>query len=508
MREGGGLHILVSNAGHRTWQGAVPDVTEAEWDACLDTNLKGAFLACKHAIPHLRAGGGGSVVFTSSNAGLLPRAHDPVYCTSKAARDRAGRQPGPVSCGRTRFASTPSARTGLRTPASSSEALAGRRRSRGAERQFIEASPLARAHGPDDHSRGGRRGDPVPGQRRGGDGDRHGPADRRRQIAGGAAQRLRSAGLPARPSPHRPAYAAIDWAVPCRKLRSPKVLRRDIIGDIIGANTCRVRFLSLIIFGKRSYETPLQAAVGCAVVPPPWRAARLGQGRRTPRRSARRSTNSRCRTFAASRTRSPDLKDAKLVVVAFLGVECPLSKLYGPRLAELAKQYESKGVAFLGVDSNRQDSVTEMAQYAKVHEHRLSAAEGSEQRAGRQAGRGPQSASVRARRRSHGSLRRPRSTINTVFKPAAAMPRPRVNSRDLARALDELLAGKAVSQPTTEAIGCLIGRVRKADSRQRSDLLEADRADLPGSLRRVPSAGTDRSVRAAEATKKRSAGPR
>ena len=63
-----------------------------------------------------------------------------------------------------------------------------------------------------------------------------------------------------------------------------------------------------------------------------------------------------------------DLKDAKLVVVAFLGVECPLSKLYGPRLAELAKDYEPKGVAFVAVDSNRQDAVTEMAQYAKTHQ--------------------------------------------------------------------------------------------------------------------------------------------
>src|SRR5262249_24729244 len=35
-----------------------------------------------------------------------------------------------------------------------------------------------------------------------------------------------------------------------------------------------------------------------------------------------------------------DSKEAKLVVVAFLGVECPLSKLYGPRLAELAREYE------------------------------------------------------------------------------------------------------------------------------------------------------------------------
>ena len=84
VREGGGLRILVSNAGIDL-EKQVPQVSEAEWDACLDTNLKGSFLACKYAIGHLRDAGGGAVVFTSSNAGLLPRAHDPVYCTSKAA---------------------------------------------------------------------------------------------------------------------------------------------------------------------------------------------------------------------------------------------------------------------------------------------------------------------------------------------------------------------------------------------------------------------------------------
>ena len=47
----------------------------------------------------------------------------------------------------------------------------------------------------------------------------------------------------------------------------------------------------------------------------------------------------------------------KIVVLAFLGTECPLAKLYAPRLAELAKEYEPKGVVFLGIDSNRQDAV-------------------------------------------------------------------------------------------------------------------------------------------------------
>jgi len=140
----GGLDILVNNAGVGMVK-HIPDVSEDEWDRCLDTNLKGAFLTSKHAIGPLRARGGGSIINVASNAGLLPRAHDPVYSTSKAAllaftrclalshaRDRIRVNavcPGPV------------AHTGMMdadlAKAADPAALA---------RQFIDASPLARAH--------------------------------------------------------------------------------------------------------------------------------------------------------------------------------------------------------------------------------------------------------------------------------------------------------------------------------------------------------------------------
>src|SRR5262245_35770447 len=58
--------------------------------------------------------------------------------------------------------------------------------------------------------------------------------------------------------------------------------------------------------------------------------------------------------------------DRDIVVVAFVGTECPVAKLYGPRLAELAAQYEPKKVGFVAIDSNQQDTLAEMAQYARV----------------------------------------------------------------------------------------------------------------------------------------------
>src|SRR5262245_41058719 len=41
-------------------------------------------------------------------------------------------------------------------------------------------------------------------------------------------------------------------------------------------------------------------------------------------------------------------------VVAFLGTECPLTRLYGQRLSELARQFTVKDVRFIGINSNPQ----------------------------------------------------------------------------------------------------------------------------------------------------------
>jgi NAD(P)-dependent dehydrogenase (short-subunit alcohol dehydrogenase family) len=77
------LDILVNNAGINM-VGRAEDLSEADWDAALDTNLKGAFLVARQAIPRLRSSGGGVIVNVSSNAGLLARPDEPAYSTSKA----------------------------------------------------------------------------------------------------------------------------------------------------------------------------------------------------------------------------------------------------------------------------------------------------------------------------------------------------------------------------------------------------------------------------------------
>ena len=55
------LDVLVNNAGLGENHDAL-DVTEADWDALMDVNLKGVWLGCKAGIPAMLRSGGGSIV--------------------------------------------------------------------------------------------------------------------------------------------------------------------------------------------------------------------------------------------------------------------------------------------------------------------------------------------------------------------------------------------------------------------------------------------------------------
>ncbi len=61
------------------------------WDRVLAVNARGALVLARHAVPHMAAAGGGSLVFISSGAGTIGEATRVAYGVSKAAIDQLAR---------------------------------------------------------------------------------------------------------------------------------------------------------------------------------------------------------------------------------------------------------------------------------------------------------------------------------------------------------------------------------------------------------------------------------
>ncbi|KAD3632990.1 mycofactocin-coupled SDR family oxidoreductase [Arthrobacter yangruifuii] len=79
----GRLDIVSANAGIAGF-GSAEELTDEEWGDMLDINLTGVWHTAKAAIPHLRAGGnGGSIILTSSTAGLMGMENLAHYIAAK-----------------------------------------------------------------------------------------------------------------------------------------------------------------------------------------------------------------------------------------------------------------------------------------------------------------------------------------------------------------------------------------------------------------------------------------
>jgi NAD(P)-dependent dehydrogenase (short-subunit alcohol dehydrogenase family) len=80
----GGVDILVNSAGIQRY-GTVVQTEEEVWDEVLNVNLKGIYLASKHAIPEIRERGGGAIVNLSSVQAFASQKGVAAYTASKGA---------------------------------------------------------------------------------------------------------------------------------------------------------------------------------------------------------------------------------------------------------------------------------------------------------------------------------------------------------------------------------------------------------------------------------------
>jgi NAD(P)-dependent dehydrogenase (short-subunit alcohol dehydrogenase family) len=80
----GRLDIVVANAGiHRS--NTISDLTEEDWNLIIDTNLKGLVFTVRETVPHLVAGGGGSIILMGSDQCFIGKRRSLAYGASKGA---------------------------------------------------------------------------------------------------------------------------------------------------------------------------------------------------------------------------------------------------------------------------------------------------------------------------------------------------------------------------------------------------------------------------------------
>src|ERR1051326_4255990 len=82
-RRYGRLDILVANAGIGIMVPSIVEMTLADWRRQTAVNLDGVFLSVKYCLPLMRRSGGGSIIMTSSIAGLRGSATLAGYCATK-----------------------------------------------------------------------------------------------------------------------------------------------------------------------------------------------------------------------------------------------------------------------------------------------------------------------------------------------------------------------------------------------------------------------------------------
>ena len=147
-------------------------------------------------------------------------------------------------------------------------------------------------------------------------------------------------------------------------------------------------------------------------------------------------------------------EEKQATVVMFLATQCPGATDYVERIIALVKAYDDKKVQFIGINSNKQETVTEILEYNKKHGFEFPVLKDPDNEIADYFG---------ARRTPEVFL----LDAERVLRYAGAIDDSRKEPKKnyLQNALDLVIAGKDIPKASkkTRAIGCTIKRVRKKD---------------------------------------------
>jgi NAD(P)-dependent dehydrogenase (short-subunit alcohol dehydrogenase family) len=79
----GGPHVLINNAGLSEFGSLLTEDAVARWDRVVGTNLRGAFLCARYAVPGMRRAGGGAIVNIASTRAFQSEPDSEAYAASK-----------------------------------------------------------------------------------------------------------------------------------------------------------------------------------------------------------------------------------------------------------------------------------------------------------------------------------------------------------------------------------------------------------------------------------------
>jgi peroxiredoxin len=144
------------------------------------------------------------------------------------------------------------------------------------------------------------------------------------------------------------------------------------------------------------------------------------------------------------------LKGAKGTVVIFIATKCPVSNAYNDRMEKVAADYKAKGVNVIGINSNNTEPAAEVKSHAADKHLTFTILKDDGNKIADRLGatRTPEAYVLDASGKLvyHGRIDNSQKLEGII-------------SNDLREALDELLAGKAISKTGGAAFGCTIKRV-------------------------------------------------
>jgi peroxiredoxin len=145
-----------------------------------------------------------------------------------------------------------------------------------------------------------------------------------------------------------------------------------------------------------------------------------------------------------------DYKDSKAIVIIFIATECPVSNAYNSRMEDLYKEYNPKDIAFLGINSNKAESIEMIKEHAEENGLTFTILKDKNNVVADE---------------FEASFTPEVYVLNSDFnilyhgRIDNSKNKDDVTTKDLENALNEILAGKEVTTKATKAFGCSIKRV-------------------------------------------------